>query len=225
MKDTVIVTTVSSSGSVAADYNLATFNIGLDHLDDTVPEAKLRLKDKVDQLMLALDNIKSTHQVELIKNSLKTSINVQPHYEYGKNNKTKLVGFMASYVMSFKISDMDKVSIVYDQLTSLPEVTVQNPQYQVKHADKLKKKALEKAWNSVEERFTEECEVLGLKRENYEVISWRVNYNDHNREYGAKVMALSAGVSRSMTAPDPIDLFSGQANIMVDLSVNYGYRD
>lgn len=226
MKDTVIVTTVSSSGSMTADYNLATFNIGLDHLDDTVPEAKLHLKDKVDQLMLALDNIKSTHQVELVKNSLKTSVNVQPQYEYNnKTSKSKLVGFMASYMMSFKISDMDKVSLVYDELTSLPEVTVQNPQYQVKHADKLKKKALEKAWKSVEERFTEECEVLGLKREKYEVISWRVNYNDHSREYGAKVMALSAGASRSMAAPDPIDLVSGQANIMVDLSVNYGYRD
>jgi len=224
MKDTVIVATVSSSGSVAADYNLATFHIGLDHLDDTVPEAKLRLKEKVDQLMLALDNIKSKHQVEIIKNSLKTSINVQPHYEYGKNGKNKLIGFMASYEMSFKVSDMDKVSFIYDELTSLPEVTVQNPQYQVKNADKLKKKALQRARKNVEERFAEECEILGLKRENYEIISWRVNYNDHNREYGARVMALTAGASKSVAA-DPIDLFSGQASIMVDLSVNYGYRD
>jgi len=236
-------TTVAAQGEAKSDYNLAGFSVTLEAVRPAVPTAKILLKKKVDALMAALDAMKQKLGIEFVKNSIHASSNVQEQYEW-KNNKQVSQGYQAVYNYSFQIDDLEKVSQVYDTLTSLEEVRVSSPYYSLKSRDKLNKKALKNAWEKVTERFEMECKVLGLNPSDFEIASWEASYSDSQRS--DRVAAHSrkvAGMARSVAhddlegavacaatagggAPDdePLELVVGQATVTVNLEVGYARR-
>src|SRR5574339_1021067 len=114
-------TTVAAQGEAETKYNLAGFSVSLSSTASSVPLAKKKLKTQVDELQSALDAMRQKLGIEFVKNSVRANSSVQEKYEWIKNTNV-FQGYEASYSYYFQIDDLDKVSEVYDTLTSLKEV-------------------------------------------------------------------------------------------------------
>lgn len=235
-------TTVAARGEAETDYNLAGFSVALTALSSTVPAAKAKLKIKVDELSKAMADMKTKLGLEFVKNSVRAISNVTEKHEWVKNvNEFK--GYEASYNFSFQIDKMDKISEVYDTLTSLTHAKIFAPTFSLKNRDKINKKALKHAFEKVAERFETECKILGLEPTEFEIASWEASYSDSARSsrVGSNMRAAqSFGVARVMAAgptnyssesvnidtgdEDSIDLIVGLASVTVNLEVGYARK-
>lgn len=234
-------TTVAAQGSAETDFNLASFSISLSAEGKTSPAAKTALKRQVDELTAAVEEMKKKLNLEFVKNSVRASSSVQENWQYVKQER-KFQGFIANYNFSFHIDDLDKVSQVYDSLTSLEEVTVAAPQFALKSRDKINKKALKDAFSKVSERFETECKVLGLNPSDFEIASWEASYSDSQRSdrvaahtgrvgaarmsaaattYSADVNIESAMGGGASGGDEPLEIVIGKARVTVNLEVGY----
>jgi uncharacterized protein YggE len=230
-------TTVAAQGEAETNFNLAGFTVSLSSLAQTVPSSKAKLKNKVDDLMSALTKLQTDLSLTFVKNSVRSSSNVQEKHEWVKQTQ-EFKGYETSYHYSFQIDDMEKVNQVYDVLTSLPEVKVASPAFGLKNRDKLNKKALKHAFEKVQDRFDAECAVLGLSSADFEIVSWETHYSDSQRSQ--RVSAATVGAARRMAAaPEaalasfasdasggsaPLDLVTGLASVTVNLEVGYARK-
>jgi len=233
-------TTVAAQGTAETKFNLVTFSVHLSEEATTVPNAKNKLALAVNGLNEALEAVKKELGLEFVKNSVRTSSSTQERYEYvGKQNKRELQGYTMSYSLAFSIDDLEKVSKVYDALTSIPKVSVMQPAFSLKNRDRLNKRALKAAQKKVEERFAMECEILGLTPAEFEIASWETSYSDSQRSdrvaKGNRLAMRAAGGSaqsysasfddadesiESSAAP-AIGFTVGLASVTVNLEVGY----
>jgi uncharacterized protein YggE len=233
-------TTVAAQGTAEAPYNLAGFSVSLHATGSSVPLAKAKLKKQVDDLVTAIDSMKKDLSLEFVKNSIRSSSNVQEKYEWIKNENV-FKGYDATYSYYFQIDDLSKVSKIYDILTSLQDVRASSPHYSLKNIDKLNKKALKHAFEKVTERFESECKVLGLNPADFEIGTWEATYSDSQRSdrvaagnarraVGAR--SASAAVAVAAAAPmndagggsEPLELVTGLASVTANLEVGYARR-
>lgn len=224
------VTTVAAQGTAETEYDLVTFTLSLSETASTVPAAKARLQLKVERLDESLTQLCQKLNLEFVKNSVRKGSSVHEKYNYDRNaNENRFVGYEMQYTMSFQVSDMELVNDVYDALTSLPEVRVNNPSFSLKNHDRLNRKALKRAWEKVEERFESECEVLGLDPADFVADSWETNYSDSQRNdrlaaRGAMAYAegaVGAAAPAGGAGPRQLDIVSGLAVVTVNLEVAY----
>jgi uncharacterized protein YggE len=235
-------TTVAAQGEAKTDFNLAGFSVYLSALEADVPTAKTELKKKVDALMESLDAMRTKLDLKFVKNSIRASSNVQQQWAWEKvkgKDTNVLKGYQATYSYSFQIDDLDKVSKVYDTLTSLPEIRVGSPSYSLKNQDKLNKKALKDAFQKVSDRFADECNILGLNPADFEIVTWETSYSDSRRSdrvaAGMKAHRMSATVAMAYSADDVVEsaagggsseleLVAGQAQVTVNLEVGFARK-
>jgi Uncharacterized conserved protein len=232
-------TTVAAAGLAETEYTIANFSVSLSAKGTTVPTAKSRLKSQIEALNAALTELKEKLALEFVKNSVRTSSNVQEDWNYS-NHKNEMVGYVVTYSVSFQISELDKVNEVFDALTSLSNVRVANPTFGLKPAqrEKLSKKALKNAFDKARDRFETECQVLGLNAEDFEICSWEATYHDSQRGdnvgrrlsaralsnslEGAPIAAAASALGGGSS--DQIDLVSGLAEVNVNLEVGYARK-
>lgn len=241
-------TTVAAQGTAETDYNLATFSVALSAEGQSAPEAKALLKKQVDDLTQALEAMKTKLSLKFVKNSVNTSTNVQEKWVYNHaKSENEFAGFTASYRYTFQIDDLDKVSEVYDVLSSLSEATTSSPHFSIteKTRDRVNKKALKDAFRKVQERIETECEVLGLNPSDFEIASWEATYSDSRRSDRVaaatrKAMARPAAAAYSLAADDdalesaaiggaaprsePLEIVVGKAQVTANLEVGYAKR-
>jgi len=232
-------TTVAAQGTAETKFNQVTFSVHLTEEAQTVPNAKNKLGLAILGLNEALDEVKKELGLEFVKNSVRTSSSTQENWEYvGKNNTRELKGYTMSYSLAFSISDLDKVSKVYDALTSIPKVRVLPPAFSLKNHDRLNKRALKAAQKKVEERFAMECEILGLVPADFEIASWETSYSDSQRSDRVAKMSMRSvapmagaqnysstdiNIIESAAAPhEPAIGFTvGLASVTVNLEIGY----
>lgn len=237
-------TTVAAQGEAKSDFNLAGFSVSLTATEADVPSAKVQLKKKVDALLESLEAMKTKLDLKFVKNSIRASSNVQQQWEWEKvkgKDQNVLKGYQASYSYSFQIDDLDKVSKVYDTLTSLPEIRVGSPYYSLKNQEKLNKKALKDAFQKVSDRFADECAVLGLDPADFEIVTWETSYSDSRRSdrvaSSMKARSARAAVAMSYSADivessamggggddSELELVAGQAQVTVNLEVGFARK-
>lgn len=225
MSSSFAATTVAALGEAKSDFNLATFRLSLTSTKASVPEAKQDLKKKADALQSALDDMKKSLDLEFVKNSVVSSSNVRELREWEKN-KDVFKGFQATYTYQFQIDDLDKVSQVYDTLTSLPEISTSSPFYSLKSKEKLNKKALKDAFEKVTDRFAVECGILGLKPEDFEIVTWEASYSDsHRSNVGRRALRASTSLESAVEMDgEPLELVAGQATVTVNLEVAFARK-
>src|SRR5258708_3455707 len=97
-------TTVAARGVAESPYTVAGFSLSLSDKGASVPSAKSKLKNKVEDLNKALEDLRAKLGIEFVKNSVRASSNVQEDYEY-KNNKHQFIGYIVNYSFSFQIDD------------------------------------------------------------------------------------------------------------------------
>lgn len=217
MESKVVSTIVAANGEAEANNDLATFNLSLGAEDTLVSTVKLRIKNKITALDQSLKAILETHNVEIVKDSMCAQVGINPKTNYNTN----LPEFQAVYSLSFQIDNLDKVNQIYNELSTLHEVTVGTPIFTLKNCDILNKKALENAWEKVSERFLNECEILKLNPEHYEIITWGVFYPDAAKKSNTRTQTYHLVDADDVTHNNVTDITPGLAKVLVNLSVSY----
>ena len=214
------VTTVSATGKAESDFDTARFQITARGEAKNNQGAKEAVVQTSKDLMALYSSLEKERHVE----KLKTSLSVQPKYEYKKGTPT-LLGYVATYTMSFHTTSLDRVNEIQDIVTNIDNVQVESPVFDVKNKADLSRVALKKAFEKVQKRFEDECTIFGLDRKDFKVASWGARYGE-DQNYGAvRAMSAVASTKNSLVgaAPD-ISINPGKAEINCNLQITYAWK-
>jgi uncharacterized protein YggE len=214
-------TTINVTGKVTDKFDTARFQVNASMAAKSGPEAK----EKILPTVRKLDEYYQSLASKSLAEKLKTSLHVQPHYVYDKtSNGNKLTGYVAVYSLSFHTSNIDEVTNIQDMLTSMENVQVSPPSFDVKNKAELSNKALKLAFEKAQKRLAEQCEVLGVNVKNLEIVSWNVTYSEDRNNHHMEAMSfVGAGVRAAVNSPEPqFQINPGKAEVTCSLSVVYG---
>lgn len=243
MSNVLIATTVAATGEADAPYNLATFTLVLMREGETQIEAKEKITTLAEEFYAILDDLENNLGVKIVKDSLTANPSSQLNQVW-ENGVRVVKGHNSYYHITFQVSTLDKVSLVYDKLSNLDGIQMSSPHFSLKNSDKLNGKALAKAWLKVTARFAEECKVLGLNPEDFQVASWETSYSDSHRtgrrlsaaksargiqlqsfsDLGGGEAAIESAPGAAFatgSSPAVLEIVVGRASVEVNLNVSY----
>lgn len=220
-----VVTSIVAGGFVVAEYDTAHFSLSFNEYAPKAKAAKAKLKKGVERVNAALADLKERGLV-MVTGTYLTGPTVTPNDVYDRVKQVNVRdGQRATYNVSFQTQNMELVNEIYDELSDLDlnEINVPSPTYSVKAIAALKQQALEDAWRVAQVLFANQCSVLGLDVNNFNVATWQVNYS--GQEYGGKfrnsTVALNANFGGGGDDDDAIAINAGKAKVQVNLTVNY----
>lgn len=224
------LTSQHATGTAAAEYDVASFNLSVTESDKTAAAAKDKVKKVTDQIDAVLAGFE-VKGLKITKGTLRSTVHVGLEYDWNHTTgKRKKKGYTAQYNMSFQTENVDLVNELYDALINVESegLQVSSPAFKVKNIDELHHIALQDAWARLRARFNSECTVLGLKSASYVIGAYNVRYDESKaaedglESMGGARLAMSAssapGASRGS---NQLEINSGKANIRATLSVTF----
>lgn len=199
--------TVSESGEVYANPDLAIVDLSVISEDKTVAEAMSNNTGKMDQIVALIKN-----QGVEAKDIKTTDFSIYPRYEYnvGGGDKRILVGYEVQQTLQVKIRDLQKTSSIIQAATNAGVNQVGNLQFTIDQQDELRKQAREIAIEKAKAKAQELARQLGVKLTR--ITSFSEGFNDASPIY--KEMAYSMGGGAS-------SIESGQNKIEVSVNITY----
>lgn len=217
------VTAINVTGKVTDKFDTARFQVNATMMGKSGPEAK----EKILPTVRRLDEYYQALAGKSLAEKLKTSLHVQPFYVYDKStNANKLNGYMAVYSLSFHTSNIDEVTNIQDALTSIDNLQVSPPTFDVKNKTELSNKALRLAFEKAQKRLGEQCEILGVSVKDLEIDSWSVSYSEDRNGHNAEAMSfVGAGRAAMSNSVEPqFQINPGKAEVTCSLNVVYGWK-
>jgi len=204
MTKVATVTTQNATGTARGKYDRVSFSLTVEGRGTTGPQAKKEAQSIItNNVHTALEKLETpTFDIA----SSKTSFSVHPTYvDAGifKNKGKKLAGYKTVYTLYLETSQVDMASKIQDVLTSIEGVRVDSPNFILEPPSrrKLQDLAVKAAFKVVKDRFKNECEILDLGLDDFEIETWTADYFD--------VSAQSNVVSVTNGRPDTRDITSG----------------
>lgn len=150
--------TVSDSGEIYADPDLAIIDLSVISEAETVTEAMNQNTDKMDAIVAVIKG----HGVS--SDDLKTTnFSIHPRYEYRSDEKRTLVGYEIHQTLQVKIRDLQKTSPIIQAATDAGVNQVGNLQFTIDQQDDLKKQAREMAIEKAKIKARELAGQLGVR--------------------------------------------------------------
>ncbi len=82
--------------------------------------------------------------------------------------------YQAAYTVTFKGSDVKAAQAVHDALTEIPQAKVEALEFSKSSMETLEADVFRSAIRDAQERLATQCQLLGLKVDDYRVVSWKV---------------------------------------------------
>lgn len=219
MSELRTATVVSGTGVALVPYDVANFTCTVSDTAKSGPRAKEKIQDAVKNLT----DYYAVLRTEGKTRNKRSSMSVKPVHKYNSRTETnEFKGYEATYTFEFSTLDVAAVSTIHDQLTSIDGVAAESPSFTFLAPESHRRKALEAAWELVQERFEHQCVVLESPRDKFRGESWKVNFNDR-RETFSKVANYANEVLGD--GDIPMDVEGGIARVKVTLDVTFVYKD
>lgn len=224
---------VDAHGIATADYDRVMFSVTAEVVAPTMTAVKEQLKKRAaafkDVYYTIERKLNYFIAVELDSATLSTSSALGKHQVFNhKTHEYDQKGYKGVYSASFEITTIDEASLVYDALTGLDGFDVQAPQFKLRNQEQLKRQALGNAHERLLERFKLECTTMGVSFDDYQVVSWRVDYGQAGRGISPKAAASNyAAVAASgpaFEAGDHIEIQASKAVVTVYLTVTFAKK-
>lgn len=149
--------TVSDSGEIYAEPDLAVVDLSVISEAKTVAEAMKQNTDKMDVIVSQIRGL-GVGEDDLQT----TNFNIYPRYEY-VNEKRTLAGYEVHQTLDVKIRDLQRVSAIIQTATNAGVNQVGNLQFTIDEQDSLRKQAREMAIEKVKAKANELAKQLGVK--------------------------------------------------------------
>lgn len=214
------VRSVEATGLVKAEFDWVAFSITIRGNGDDSPSAKADARKAVDATKAVIDALEKQHGVTIDPDSMRLSFSVEPKQSYGSNGEQVHDGYAATYDIAFRTKDLSQASLIMDKLTEVKNVQVDAPRFHHDNPDAVYGQALAAARREVENKFAEECAVLGLNPEHFHLVSWEVRDGQRGGMRG-KAQAIATAAISMASAPEPVQLEAGKAEISVHLTMNF----
>jgi uncharacterized protein YggE len=222
------LTNVSAVGVAEADYDVVRFCVTIEGKGKTGPAAKEDARKGIDATTAAIKALEDDG-INVDRDRLKASLSVNAHQKYDRaSGEHKKDGYLATYTVTFSSTSVDKASDIQDRLTSIADAQVAAPDFKILDLAGLQRKALIDAKAKVDQRFDDQCAVLGIRETDCSLASYDVRYDD-SESAGARPMRALALMSASHESvggggPPPVEIKAGKARVKATLTVSYQRR-
>ena len=219
MSELRTATVVSGTGVALVPYDIVNFICEVQGTASSGPIAKALINDSVKELTDYYDILRSGGQTR----NKRSSTSVKPFRQYNQRTEdNEFGGYVALYTLEFSTLDVSAVSSIHDHLTSIDGVSAESPSFTFLDPESHRRRALEAAWELVQERFEHQCTVLCRPRDNFRGESWTVDFRDR-RDTFSKVANYA---TEALCAGDvSMDAEGGIARVQVTLNVTFVYQD
>ncbi len=203
---------VSVSGSAETKFTSASFTAKVVTRGASGPEAKKQAEPVIEKILSAIKTHAERAAVDTTR--LKTGFAVDI---YSNRNTGEFSGYQATYTATFTCKNVSEATRVHDALTSIDQVQSPSPSFSVDDSVEVFTRAFADAVGKAKARFEGQCASLGLKMEEFELLSWHIQ--DDRRPSG-KMLALSANSGDD----DGIRASIEPGKALLELGVNFVYR-
>lgn len=205
--------TVSGTGEVYTQPDLALINLSIVTEKETVSEAMSENTEKMNNI---IEEVKNQGIEE--KDLKTTNFSVYPRYEWHEATEEKpqgervLVGYEVNQTLEVKIRDLEKISIIIDKATEKGANQVSNLQFIVENEDSVRSQAREEAIKEAKSKAEDISSQLGVKL--VKITSFNEGYISSPRfyDYAIEEAAGKGGGSSIET---------GENKIEVNVSITY----
>jgi uncharacterized protein YggE len=209
-KDDVRIVSVSGTGTVSVEPDMASFYVNVSETKKTTSEAQQAANQKIAQVM---DVLKGAGIEE--KDIKTTSLNISPEYTWN-NNVRNLVGQRCSQTLSVKVMKLDSLGGIIDQLGNVDGIQFDSISFDKEDKSEAYKEARKAAAKDAESKASVYAESFGM------VLGKPVTVSEGSVSavpLRKTMMAMAAAVpeanSYSTSMPD------GQMQISTTVSVAY----
>jgi uncharacterized protein YggE len=198
--------TVSDSGEIYAEPDLAVIDLSVISEAATVTEAMNQNTGKMDTIVARIKGL------NVDADDLKTTnFNIYPRYEYIDERRT-LAGYEVHQTLNVKIRELQKASSIIQTATNAGVNQVGNLQFTIDEQDSLKEQAREMAIEKAKAKAKELAKQLGVKL---------VKISGFNEGYDSVAPTVYREAAYGIGGGGPSSIEPGQNKIEVTVSITY----
>ncbi len=198
--------TVSGSGKVTGQNNIAVTTIGYSNTDKEVAKAQTDNKAVMDQVMVDLKNM-GIEDVDL-----QTNYTIYPDYNYTQERGQELIGYRVSNTVTIKIRDLSKINDVLGLAGKYGATEVSGLNFTIDEPSNLKDEARKKALEDAAKKAQYLAESLGVR------LGEVVSYSEYEADaYLPKYYAAEGGGMGG----SPETVAGGSKDVVMDVNVTF----
>ncbi len=212
------LTTVNATGVAFADYDSICFNVSVEVKGEDSASADAKLDRFIGAINATIDAFeKSGGHVD--RKTLRAVPDIAPNtYNDRETGEEVTKGYNGTYQLTFWSDSIGRAGKLKSEFTAIDGVSV-SVTSKVKDPAPVQKAAFRAAKAKVDQRFADECDVLGLNPANY---SWtyetRYDESEGSSNEGARTYAASAKRGGGSSTEE---IHTGQARVAVSITVTY----
>lgn len=217
---------VNGSSLTQTPYDFATFQVRIRGQENTGPAAKEKTRVISQAVFAALDSLRKKG-VPFRDKELRTTFSVNQVTAYNnQTHRNEFQGYQAVNTIVVTTDAIDRVGEIHDVLTSIVGAEVESPSLQLnpEHEQKLRDEGFAAAVDNAKSKFAMQCEVLGVKAEDYNLVRWS-DGGDHPRMGAAgKFAALAECAADAGGGGAPLEFHAGQATVRSEVVLQFVHR-
>lgn len=207
------VISVSGSGEVTVEPDVAYLNFGIETKGKTANEAQ-----KANAELFAKLNKTLLEDYKLDKKDVKsTSFNVQPEYTYTEKDGQKLVGYIAYHQVQVTYRALDKIGQLLDAVSAAGVNRVNNIQFSTEKQEQYELQAIEKAMKNAETKAKAIAKTAGKE------LKGVISVQQSSGGYNPIVYGGYASPAFDAKAEAATSIQTGQITINTSVSVQYEF--
>jgi uncharacterized protein YggE len=167
------VVSVNGTGLAYGKFCAANYSLIIQGKGKTGPKAKAATRAVQEKLFRAMENLQE-NGVVIVPGKTRSTLTVAKDYARNTTLGSFFAGYTATFGLTFRSRDLDRIAEIHDALTSIEGAEVTSPKFLMdpEHKEELRRTAFENAVKQAKQRFEEQCLVIGNDPKQYEITSW-----------------------------------------------------
>jgi len=224
------VASVTGQGAAVGEFDRISFTISITGRGNNGSTAKKNMAGPLAQLQELLQ-LYQKEDINFVENKTVSPFRLERKVHWDKNDNEVFSHYEAIYGLTFVVMGVEHTTRILDDLTEIRGLATSNPLFLMGDDQEidLRRQALKNAVANARQTFELQCHLLGLKAENYEVLSWNSNSNCGGptgitgSTGSTGITGISGGVSCSNSRPGGprIIVNPGEAQISASITVSF----
>lgn len=218
---------VSGTGLAFGKFRAANYSLTIQGKGKTGPKAKAATRTVQEKLYRAMENLQE-NGVVIVPGKTRSTLDVAKDYARNTTLGSFFAGYTATFSLTFRSRDLDRIAEIHDALTSIEGAEVASPKFLMDpdHKEELRRTAFENAVKQAKKRFEEQCIVIGNDPEQYEITGWdsRSGRDTNSNFKGMNNNFNPLGQEDDFWLPERSNVESGEARVELNLTIEFSKK-
>jgi hypothetical protein len=223
MEQKIIVTVIDGLGIVEAKNDLAHFTLSIKAKSETLDNAKSQVEEKVQQVLKALDKLKT--QGMKLDADITTSL-ANYKLEHREGSERTPVGYQSINTINFTTIVDDNLDEIYKTCLKF-DSTMNRPYFSLKNRTVLQEQAIQKATTDAKQKLNTECTLLNVSSDKLQIQDWKFGYEGYIPSATSQNTYLNGayGVTGSSGATGPIGPGMNYSSNAIAMKIGTTYQE